>query len=211
MDNGNPGYFNRYAYTMNDPVNMLDPDGRESALALLKMQKANPIKPASPRAQAIANSVMRAGAAFSPAGPGVDFIDSRDSGNGVMKSIGIAAAGAVNPFKKLESVGDAGKTIYRAVDDVELAAIQKTGKFELGPNGAEVKAFVDNPGDAQALASQYSKQLGTNHTVVKGTAPSSVVDGAERYNFTDVPGNPMEAIAVRGQQQLDKICNAGTC
>ena len=26
---GGPGYFNRYAYTMNDPVNMTDPDGKE--------------------------------------------------------------------------------------------------------------------------------------------------------------------------------------
>ena len=29
---GNPGYFNRYAYTMNDPVNAVDPDGREIAV-----------------------------------------------------------------------------------------------------------------------------------------------------------------------------------
>lgn len=28
MDTGNPGYFNRYSYTMNDPVNNTDPDGR---------------------------------------------------------------------------------------------------------------------------------------------------------------------------------------
>lgn len=28
LDTGNPGYFNRYSYTMNDPVNNTDPDGR---------------------------------------------------------------------------------------------------------------------------------------------------------------------------------------
>ena len=32
LQNGNPGYFNRYAYTMNDPINLIDPDGRESWL-----------------------------------------------------------------------------------------------------------------------------------------------------------------------------------
>ena len=29
LDNGNPGYFNRYAYTMNDPLNFIDPDGNQ--------------------------------------------------------------------------------------------------------------------------------------------------------------------------------------
>ena len=32
MDTGNPGMFNRYAYTFNDPVNMVDPDGEEAWL-----------------------------------------------------------------------------------------------------------------------------------------------------------------------------------
>jgi len=30
LDTGNPGYFNRYSYTMNDPVNMVDPDGEKT-------------------------------------------------------------------------------------------------------------------------------------------------------------------------------------
>jgi len=29
MDTGHPGMFNRYAYTINDPINMTDPDGRQ--------------------------------------------------------------------------------------------------------------------------------------------------------------------------------------
>ncbi|MDB2439306.1 RHS repeat-associated core domain-containing protein [Hellea sp.] len=32
MDTGNPGMFNRYAYTWNDPVNLTDPDGRNPGI-----------------------------------------------------------------------------------------------------------------------------------------------------------------------------------
>lgn len=70
---------------MNDPINMLDPDGRESALALLKMQKANPMPPASPRAQAIAQGI---GGLFFGAGVGQAIVDV---GNG---NFGAAAANA---------------------------------------------------------------------------------------------------------------------
>lgn len=29
METGAPGMFNRYAYTMNNPVNLIDPDGQQ--------------------------------------------------------------------------------------------------------------------------------------------------------------------------------------
>ena len=32
MDTQDPGYFNRYAYSLNDPVNRFDPDGRQSVI-----------------------------------------------------------------------------------------------------------------------------------------------------------------------------------
>ena len=34
MDTGNPVHFNRYTYTNNDPVNMIDPDGQVAGAAV---------------------------------------------------------------------------------------------------------------------------------------------------------------------------------
>jgi hypothetical protein len=84
-------------------------------------------------------------------------------------------------------------------------------KFELGPNGGEVKDFLTDRSDADALASTYSDRLGENFTVVQGRAPQSVMDGAERFPFSDVPGRPMEGVAVRGQDNLDQICDVSVC
>jgi len=41
LDNGNPGYFNRYAYTFNDPINNLDPDGRQVVVEIYARQIGN--------------------------------------------------------------------------------------------------------------------------------------------------------------------------
>ena len=30
LQTGNPSYFNRYAYTLNDPINLIDPDGQQA-------------------------------------------------------------------------------------------------------------------------------------------------------------------------------------
>ena len=40
LDTGNPAMFNRYAYALNEPINMFDPDGRRPvSLDLLKFQR----------------------------------------------------------------------------------------------------------------------------------------------------------------------------
>jgi hypothetical protein len=97
----------------------------------------------------------------------------------------------------LTSLGAGGTALFRAVDGAELADIAKNG-FRLGPNGAEVKAFVANEGGARRLADTYANATGQPYSVVGAEASESVMKNAERYTFTDVPGQAMEAVAIRG-------------
>jgi hypothetical protein len=43
MDTGNPSFFNRYAYTFNDPVNLTDPDGKNPAAGCAVGAVAGPV------------------------------------------------------------------------------------------------------------------------------------------------------------------------
>jgi len=42
MDTSEPGYFNRYSYTLNDPINMLDPDGEQATSVVPRIKPAAP-------------------------------------------------------------------------------------------------------------------------------------------------------------------------
>ena len=42
LDNGDPGYFNRYAYTMNDPINLIDPDGKQASSVVPRVKPPRP-------------------------------------------------------------------------------------------------------------------------------------------------------------------------
>ena len=103
-----------------------------------------------------------------------------------------------------------GVRLYRSVGPNELKNVQQTGKFSLGPNGAEVKGFVTSLSDAKALAKAYDAP-GKPQTVVSGLAPQSVIDKAERSAFSDVPGRSMEGLYVRGNGELSKICGIEIC
>ena len=39
----NPGYFNRYAYTMNDPINLIDPDGEQASSVVPRLKPPAPV------------------------------------------------------------------------------------------------------------------------------------------------------------------------
>lgn len=129
---------------------------------------------------------------------------------------GLAVRAADDGVKVANAVADVTRgadesvTLYRAVGPNELKSIQQTGKFSLGPNGAEVKGFVRSESDAKALAKAYEAP-GRPQTVVSGVAPRGLVEGAEWRKFSDVPGRSMDGIYLRGNDQLKQVCNLVIC
>jgi hypothetical protein len=90
--------------------------------------------------------------------------------NGVQTTMN--AIGAI-PFMSLEKgiASEGVTTVYRAVDDVELALIKENGKFTLQPGGVESKYFAKS----KTAALFYGEKIyPKGYTVIKGTAPSSI-------------------------------------
>lgn len=218
--------MNLYAYVHNDPINSTDPTGMQTAQELRYTQAVRQWSSGEltdKELWALSNGpcagtcnvtevVLTATTMSMIVSGGVGCLaGGREALIAVGPALGVAAEiSNLSSGDPMPSVGNVG-SLFRAVDGAELTSITKSGKFTLGPNGAEVKAFVDNYDDASALAQQYTKTLGEPYSVVTGQAPKSVINNAERYNFTDVPGKPMEAIAVRDPQQLQQICNLEVC
>ena len=90
--------------------------------------------------------------------------------NGVQTTMN--AIGAI-PFMSVEKgiASEGVTTVYRAVDDAELAIIKETGKFTLQPGGVEAKYFAKS----KTAALFYGEKIyPKGYTVIKGTAPSSI-------------------------------------
>ena len=90
-----------------------------------------------------------------------------------------------------------GDDLFRVVDDVELADIQKTGGFRTAPGSFEGKQFVDNLDDAKALQKKFSDFFGGNQTIVRGQAPKSVLDNASRTPFSDIPNGTAITVPIK--------------
>jgi hypothetical protein len=96
--------------------------------------------------------VASAGAVAAPAGNAVPgLLDA--IGAGILRILG--TLGSV-----LSLSGDTpqSQTLYRAVDQQELASIQSTGNYTIPPGGTEGKYFYPTPGQAQNLANMYQAQ-----------------------------------------------------
>jgi RHS repeat-associated protein len=99
----------------------------------------------------------------------------------------VPASVADNVVNAEAAAADNTVDVFRVVDDVELADIMRTGEFRTVPGQFEGKQFLDNLADATRLRQRFSEFFGGNQTIVRGTAPRSVIDNASRTPFSDIP------------------------
>lgn len=197
------GQFNRYRYANGNPYRFTDPDGGQSREFNWENRRLGIVPP--PRAKedwlgpAIGISLAVVSAPAVAYG-GFELGMLALANPATTNSVGLAAAEIF--------MGDAlgGSSLrrtvplYRAVENPELASLNKLGHFTGSPNGDTVKRFVGTRDEAELLAASYSKAYQVPYTVVEGAAPGGVMNAASRTPFSDVPGRPMQAIGIPSDQ-----------
>jgi hypothetical protein len=72
-------------------------------------------------------------------------------------------------------------SLYRSVSPGEMADIQNTGMFRMGPNSSMGKWFAENPADA----AEWGRALGNDGGVVGATMPRTIADQMFRLDRLD--------------------------
>ncbi len=92
-------------------------------------------------------------------------------------------AGTGQVVKKVTArAGNAAKStkLYRSVSEAELKQIQKTGRFEAGPNSLGGKFFAESADDAKKWGDAFG-----NSRIVEIQLPKNIADGLKRWERLD--------------------------
>jgi RHS repeat-associated protein len=200
-----PQTLNLYEYVRNNPLSLVDDDGHnwftqfaqglaDSTYRPLVQIAEHPIATAQGIGTAIEHPIVTGKAIGSAVAGTVEAAahgDGRAIGQ-IVGTVGTAIAGGA----ALRGVGVAGEVgaeagsfvgestsvttteLYRAVDATELQSIQSTGSFLPSPNGTEYKGFFFSQESAEQFGAQQAAGGGPSTTVVRGTAPTDLVNGS---------------------------------
>lgn len=92
LDTGNPGYFNRYAYTFNNPTNLIDPSGMGAVVpcgesgGVCPDDNPPPDQPEEPVDEIIATGTKQSQGENNPPAPSDDFFDDLKD-RGIMTTV----------------------------------------------------------------------------------------------------------------------------
>lgn len=195
--------LNLHAYVGNDPLNRVDPTGMYVDAMGNYYPDSDPSDDVgynyNPLAHPGITATMMVAPLAAAAAPGVV---AGVIFNPLAATELTIAAGEVGAGDALGGAA-AGYTLYRVVDNAELADIVTQGVFRASPNGDSVKRFLDNLPDAQALKQKFEQFFGEAQTIVQGKASQAAMDAAERTPFNDV-GRSMDSIAIPNNK-LDQV------
>ena len=145
MDTGNPGYFNRYTYTMNDPVNRIDPDGQACVpcvvvAAVIIADKVYGAYDAVQTVKGVADGTI------DPADAITSQATSQAAGLIAGPAGRFVAKKAPNPFGKKGGPKHQQKT-QDVVDDIESRGLAAETELKINtPDGEKNHRFVDAVG-----------------------------------------------------------------
>ena len=96
--------------------------------------------------------------------------------------VGVLAKFAPGTLKACASALRRETTLFRHVDDVELASIKATGEFRTGGTSVDGKYF----GESAEHAAEWGRRLnGTRGTVVSARVPNRIANGMKRFDKLD--------------------------
>ena len=196
MDTGNPAMFNRYAYTENDPVNMLDPDGRQGTpFSIMRahnnmqeLRRTDPAAAAKAEKQAV-GAIVAVGLLAVPGPEDVVIGVAAATKAGQAISGALKGAGAAKKIDVGSPPVSVGNTPNAARADLDAAGFPGSPTSQTSEVGTMHKNVpgADGPMDVRVMNGQAGASSGATNgprmvTTRAGTNDGVRVDGSRFKN-----------------------------